>query len=200
MLDDLDRTIAELLSCDLPNLLLSERRADKLTTGTKVAISFDIPLETSIKQKPAINFFLYDVRENLDLRSSEWLIERQNDGTAIKKRPPARIDCSYLITAWSSSDDSQQEHHLLGEVMKVLLRHRKFPEAVLQGNLLGQEPPVRATILRPSELQSLGEFWQAMGGKPKAALHYTVTISVSVDEEQKVPLVLDKQSEFFRHI
>jgi hypothetical protein len=30
-------------------------------------------------------------------------------------------------------------------------------------------------------LQSLAEFWQALGGKPKAALTYTVTIGVSVD-------------------
>ena len=31
-------------------------------------------------------------------------------------------------------------------------------------------------------LQSIGEFWQAMGGKPKATLHYAVTISVDVGE------------------
>lgn len=32
--------------------------------------------------------------------------------------------------------------------------------------------------LQASNLQSLGEFWQAMGNKPRAALAYTVTISV----------------------
>jgi hypothetical protein len=38
----------------------------------------------------------------------------------------------------------------------------------------------------------LGEFWQAMGGKPKAALNYTVTISVAVHEAAEViPLVVD---------
>ena len=32
--------------------------------------------------------------------------------------------------------------------------------------------------LQPGRLQSLAEFWQALGGKPKATLSYTVTIGV----------------------
>jgi hypothetical protein len=67
--------------------------------------------------------------------------------------------------------------------MKVLLHHRLLPAAVLQGELEGQEPAVRAKPLQASQLQSLGEFWQAMGSKPKAMLNYTVTISVPVGEE-----------------
>ncbi len=69
---------------------------------------------------------------------------------------------------------------LLSEVMRVLLRHPTLPEAVLQGELVGQSPPLPTAVLQPGHLQSLGEFWQALGGKPKAALNYTVTISVQV--------------------
>ncbi|MBE9256065.1 MULTISPECIES: DUF4255 domain-containing protein [Aphanizomenonaceae] len=189
MLDDLDSTLKQLLTHELPELQRS--------TETNVAISFDMPLEGSIKQKPAINLFLYDVRENLELRSSEWSVQRRQNGTATKKRPPARIDCSYLITVWANADDPQQEHHILGEVMKLLLRYRTLPAAILQGSLRGQEPLPVAVGLRSSYLQSLGEFWQAIGGKPKAALNYTVTIAVPVDEEtEEFPLVLDKRIEF----
>jgi len=41
-------------------------------------------------------------------------------------------------------------------------------------------------------LQSLGEFWQALGGKPKAALNYQVTLSVDVAKPEEVSLVTDK--------
>ena len=41
--------------------------------------------------------------------------------------------------------------------------------------------------------QSLGEFWQALGGKPKAALNYTVTLSVDVTEPERQPLVIDRE-------
>lgn len=191
MLDDLDSTLEQLITHELPGLNKS--------TETKVAISFDMPIEGSIKQKPAINLFLYDVRENLELRSSEWSVQRLQNGTAVKKRSPARIDCSYLITAWVNSDDPQQEHHILGEVMKLLLRYRTLPAAILQGSLKGQEPLPSGVSLRSSYLQSLGEFWQAIGGKPKAALTYTVTIAVPVEEAAtEVPLVLDARNELFR--
>jgi hypothetical protein len=187
MLEALDATLELLLKRELPPNVPS--------VDTEVFISFDTPYQGAIKKKPAINFFLYDVQENLELRSSTWSVERHSNGKATKKRPPARVDCSYLITAWpQNEDDIQTEHQLLGEVMKVLLRYRKLPETFFADNLEGQELPLRLISLRPSNLQSFGEFWQAMGGKegtrPKVVLHCTVTISVPVDEtEQEAPLV-----------
>ena len=87
---------------------------------------------------PAVDLFLYDVRENLELRSNEVYVERRSDGTATRTRAPVRVDFSYLVTAWPSEsvpDRAQDEHRLLGEVMRTLLRHRTIPEEVLQGVL-----------------------------------------------------------------
>lgn len=185
MFQDLDATLMALVAAEL-------------SLGN-VAISFAGPDEQfppSSVTLPAIAFFLYDVRENLDLRTNQWEIERQPNGMTTRKRPPARVDCSYLITAWpseSAPDPAQDEHRLLGEVLKVLLRHRRIPETYLRGELVDQEPPVRAKIIAGSQLQSLGEFWQAMGGKPKATLHYGITLSVDVFEPEDVgPEVTDK--------
>jgi hypothetical protein len=66
--------------------------------------------------------------------------------------------------------------------MKVLLRHPRIPEEHLRGELIGQEPPVPTRFLAESQLHSLGEFWQAMGGKPKATLQYGVTIGLDIFE------------------
>ena len=173
MIDDLDRTLEELLKRGLPTDLVSQ-----------VAISFAAPddqFPPSSVTLPAVDLFLYDVRENRELRSAEWRVERRGD-TATRVPPPVRVDCSYLVTAWanaSSTTPARDEHRLLGEVMKVLLRHEVLPAEVLQGSLRGQEPPLPASTLQPGRLQSLGELWQALGGKPKAALSYTVTIGIS---------------------
>lgn len=184
MLQDLDKTLEELLNRELLQDLAKQ-----------VTISFAPPNKEFLKSLPAIDLFLYDVRENLELRNNEWSVERGSNGIAMKKRPPVRVDCSYLITAWpSETADFETEHQLLGEVMKVLMRYPKLPEEVLQGSLAEQEPPIRTGILRPSLLQSLGEFWQAIGGTPKAALNYSVTIAVSIDRTiESIPLVLDKR-------
>lgn len=192
MIDDLDNTLAELLKRELPPAIVAQ-----------VGISFATPdnqFPPSEVQLPAIDLFLYDLQENQDLRSNEWTLERRDDGTAVRRRPPVRIDCSYLITAWpakSAPNPAQDEHRLLGEVLKVLLRHPMLPEAVMQGALKGQEPPLPAVTVQPGRLQSLGEFWQALGGKPKAALNYTVTIAVEPSApEETAPLVLQKELGF----
>jgi Pvc16 N-terminal domain len=63
--------------------------------------------------------------------------------------------------------------------------------------LRGQEPPLPSSTLQPGRLQSVAEFWQALGGKPKAALNYTVTIGVVVDEPRDAEgLVIDKTLQF----
>lgn len=173
MINDLDITLERLLRHELPASLVGQ-----------IAISFAAPDNNfppmSVKL-PAIDLFLYDIRENRELRNNEPIIERQIDGNVIKRTPPVRVDCSYLITAWpsdTSPNPASDEHRLLGEVMMVLLRHPLIPSSLLEGRLKGQEPSLPAVTLLPGKLQSLGEFWQALGGKPKAALNYTVTISL----------------------
>ncbi len=187
MINDLDKTIAFLIAQEFPEELAEQ-----------VQISFATPDDQFPPQSvtlPAIDLFLYDVRENLDLRSNEVYFDRRSDGRATRVQAPARIDFSYLVTAWPSDgapDPAEDEHRLLGEVMRVLLRYRTIPESMLQGVLRGQDlsPPV--STLQPGRLQSLGEFWQALGGKPKAALNYQVTLSVEVADAEEVHLVTDK--------
>ena len=176
MIQDLDKTLKELLRYGLPSELAEQVHISFATPDTSFPLSSP--------KLPAINLFLYNIQENRELRNNEWLIERKG-ATITKQRPPVRVDCSYLITVWPSENvryPTEQEHQILGEVMRVLLRYRKLPAEILQGDLKGQEPPLRGKILQSSQLQSLGEIWQAMGGKPRAILHYTVTISVQVDE------------------
>jgi hypothetical protein len=178
MFQDLDATLAALVEGEL--------------AVKNVAISFAAPddqFPPSSVKLPAIAFFLYEVRENTDLRTNQWELDRRQDGVTTRKRPPVRVDCFYLITAWpseSAPNPAQDEHRLLGEVLKVLLRYRAIPSSFLRGDLIGLEPPLRARIIAENQLQSLGEFWQAMGGKPKATLHYAITLSVDVFEPEEV--------------
>jgi hypothetical protein len=169
---DLDDTLASLVRAELP------------LPG--IAVSFATPddqFPPSGVNLPAIAFFLYDVRENLELRTNQWETVPRDGGRFDRRRVPARVDCSYLVTAWpneSAPSPYQDEHRMLGEVLTVLLRHREIPEEHLRGGLVGSQPPVRALLTAESRLQGVGEFWQAMGGRPKAILHYSLTLSVDV--------------------
>jgi hypothetical protein len=193
MIDDLDRTIEELLKRELPAAVLD-----------RVAISFatpdsDFPNSVTF---PAVNFFLYDIRENLELRNTDWMVERDSNGMAMRKRAPVRIDCSYLVTAWSSEGSNTRpfdEHRILSSIIRALIKYPTIPEQILQNSLRGQEPPLPTAALQPARLGSPSEFWQSLGGRPKAALNYTVTIGLAVDApiELEVP-VIDKRLQFPR--
>jgi len=191
MLDDLDSTLKKFLIYELPDLQNSSE--------TSVSINFDLPVEGGIQQKPAINLFLYDVRENVELRSREWKIQRRDNGTAVKTQPPARIDCSYLITVWVNADDPQQEHHILSKIMRLLLSHTVIPPEMLQGSLCNQELPVMLTSMQSGYLQSPSEFWQVMGGRAKVSLHCTVTIAVPIEKDTgEFPIVLENLPQMSR--
>jgi len=185
LLHELDQTLAALLKRDLPG-------RDQIT------VSFAAPDDQFSVKLPAVDLFLYDVRENLELRSNDDVFELQADRTSIRFQPPVRVDASYLITAWpgvgsGQSDSSEDEHMLLSAVMRVLLRYPKLPRELLKGSLANQDMPLPVSTLQPGRLQSLGEFWQALGGKPKAALNYTVTLPIDVSEPERQPIVIDKE-------
>lgn len=174
MIAELDRALATLLELELPEHVTSAAQ-----------ISFEAPdraFATSGVPLPAIDLFLYDVRENGELRDRSWMTERPEQGNVIRHPPPARVDCSYLVTAWPSTSSPrpvEDEHRLLSEVMRVLLATPTLPATVLDGDLLAQQPRPPALALGSGRLTSISEFWQALGGKPKAALHLTVTIAVT---------------------
>lgn len=180
MIDALDTTLKNLLESELHTSI-----------GSDISVNFATPddqFPTSVSA-PVVNLFLYDIRENNELRSNEWSQERSNN--KVRRIPdPKRVDCSYLVTAWSPADQrsrSQQEHMFLGHVIKVLLRYPTIPKEYLQGSLDDQELPLPTTTLQPGRLQSLGEFWQALGGKPKAAFDYTVTIAIQPYDIESLP-------------
>ena len=65
--------------------------------------------------KPTINLFLYDVRENHELRSNQRSLVR-NGAVGSERQAPVRMDLTYLISAWTT--DISDEHQLLGRVLE----------------------------------------------------------------------------------
>jgi len=173
MIDDLSRTLKAVLhdptfATEFPEL----NGADVL---------FDRPLDPFTPPNTAVDVFLYDIRENLELRLNEVTTEIVND-QVITHPAALRLACSYLVTAWpvGGPDLALQEHKLLTQILRVLSRYPTIPASFLQGTLVGQDPPLPMVALHPDALKNLAEFWSSLGSKLKASLTVTVTISVPV--------------------
>jgi len=179
MIHDLDATIRELLIQKVP-----------IDIGT-VDILFDMPTSewAGSVTKPTIDVFLYDVRENHELRSNERFLSRSG-AVGTETRTPARVDATYLISVWTT--DISDEHQLLGSLLTALLRHPVIPVEVLKGSMVNQVFPLHAWISQPDRTPNVWDFWGGLDGKLKAGISYVVTFAVSPFEPEAVGLVTEK--------
>ena len=145
-------------------------------------ISFDTPDRDFQPQHASVNLFLHEVSENRALRDDAWTFQRT--GTIYKSTPPfLRVDCTYLVTAWSVNPagvKAQEEHQLLGLALLWLSRFPVIDETHLRGMLANpvQPYPLSTVLAQVKEGRGFGDFWTALGIAPRPAFSLTVTIAL----------------------
>ena len=181
MIRDLSETLAALLS--RPDLPQGLRQA---------LVSFEHPIDTFNPAQPTLNLFLYELKENRELRSNEPIVRRQN-GSALIRRPPMRVDCHYLLTAWpgdqAGSEGALRGHRLLGQALAALSRHPTIPADVLVGRLRGQEPPLPMLVAQPDGPANPAEFWSALGSRLRPAITVCATVALDLFAAEPAALV-----------
>jgi hypothetical protein len=176
VIHDVDATLKELLVQKMP------------LDVSAVDVIFDMPNRdwSGRVTKPTLNLFLYDVRENHELRSHQRSLVR-NGAVGSERQGPVRMDLTYLISAWTT--DMSDEHQLLGRVLTTLLRFPLLPDDVLKGSLVSQPLPVQGWIAQPDRTPNPWDFWGNMENRMKAALNFVLTASFEPYEAQEVRLV-----------
>lgn len=178
MIHDLDASIGKLLN--------TQSEPDSLLAGAD--ISFDIPDTTwrDALDRLAVNCYLYEVHENVELRTYESVASRRNTGDELAsyRSVPRRVDCAYCITAWStaSTDAVLEEHRILGQILKVLLKNPILPESVLEGDLKKQITPYPTVIASAEGMKNNPHFWSALGQQLKPSLNYIITLTMLLDD------------------
>lgn len=187
MIQDLDLTLKTLVQS------VAGTSTTTFTLLRAAEVSFltpDSDYSKSVGQN-TVDFFLYDVKENRDLRvNTPTLIKTGTTFTRVL--PPLRLDCSYIVTAWSSSQgDVQvaQEHQLLAEALQWLKGFPLIPSSAWQGELVNSiyPPPLWTALVDPNK--NAGEFWLALGISPRAAFFVTVTLALPIGTSVTAPAV-----------
>lgn len=174
MFQNLDTTIEKLLHDSQAPIVL--KSAD---------VIFDAPKKGYTSGTNAdVNCFLYEVKENRELRDPMPFIEKQNNSYT-KKMPPLRVDCSYLVTTWSNASGSlkiSEEHQLLAVALAWLSRFPTIPEHHLTlGGLTGQIYAPPSMLAQLDGGRNMGEFWSALGIPPRPYFNLVVTIAMDID-------------------
>ena len=167
MIEALDETIRQLLIQKTP-----------LNTA-EVDISFDVPNRdwSGSISKPTINVYLHDIRENVELRQTDWYNERNPDGTISRVQLGNRYDMSYLITAWTTN--VEDEHRLLWYVLSTLVRFPVLPSDVLQEPLQNQTYNIVTKVAQSDGiLRNAADVWTALDNQLKPVLTFVTTIAL----------------------
>jgi hypothetical protein len=179
---DLDETIRRLLIREVP------------LDSSEVDVNFEAPdREWSGRlSRPTVNCFLYDVRENHQLRVTDYDVRRVN-GTAVKAKAPLRIDATYQISAWARAPED--EHRLLWRLLAALSRFRQLPEDVLQGGLTEQTYPIPTQTAQPDQApKNPADLWQVIDNRIRPTLTYVVTLALDPAQALTSPLVFTRRT------
>jgi hypothetical protein len=187
------RDLSETLQAILDDPKLGKEKSFKKLVEAQVA--FERPSEQFNPSQTTLDLFLFDIRENVLLRDKEPVVERLK-GKAVIRRPPMRVDCSYLLTAWAAGGTGPElvleEHDLLGRAMQVLARYPTIPEKFLRGSLKQQGRPVPLSVggTNRDEMKDPADFWSALGNKLRPALIVTATLELQTSvHDETAPLV-----------
>jgi hypothetical protein len=198
MLDDVDATLRQLLLSQVPGIT------------NPAQVRFQPPDEdwrTYVKalviagnHVNALNVYLFDLRENRRLRSNERT-KTIGSWDATETPAPRRVDCHYLLSAWSPTDvtpgtePTLDEHALLYRVALTLSRHdpivpdQIFAPAAPPAPLAGEVLPL--TLLPVDGFPKLAEFWGTMGDKHrlKPCVYFVVTVPLVTMPSPAGPIV-----------
>ena len=183
MFQDLDATLQAIL--DDPQTPDDLRNAE---------VSFESPDKDFKPPQSLVNLFLYEVQENRELRDNAPVMERVGD-QYVSHQPPMRIDCTYLVTTWSTKTGglkTAEEHRLLGLALLWLGRFPVIANGYLQGSLKNppQAYPLPVMVAQMKEDQGMGQFWSALGISPRPAFSLTITLTIQpFDQADQYPIV-----------
>ena len=189
MVDELDASIARVLDRELP----------KSVYPAPISITFATPgpqFPPDSLTLPAIDFFLYDLRQNLGLRSNVPVIERTDNGSVRRAPPPIAMDASYLVTVWTDEQSAAavaDEHRIFAVVLQVLMAHPTLPADDLGESMKKLSPPT--CTVGSGILQDPTQAWPALAGRQKLSTTYTVTFTMPVPQGEEIGIVTDKRIE-----
>jgi hypothetical protein len=184
VIDYLDGLLAQLFSTRIPSLGAAQISFNPPDADWRTLVSGFANV--------ALNIYLVELNENVHLRSNERFAT--NDGGVIhENRAPTRLDCKYLISAWSPAkahpmtDPSSEEAVLLYQVIQVLQDNLPLdavavyaPSPLPAGFPTEMLDPSLPVLVAPAEpFPKLADFWMRMDTIWRPVVDLTVTIPVA---------------------
>lgn len=169
-----------------------------------VTIRFDLPDEDHTS-KPTVSIFLYDIQENLELRSGFTpVFDPPVDENAASGEHPmtltaTNVTCRYLFTYWEQKTSVEPIEQYAGPTNQAITAMNQILNAILAHRHFTSVEVAQCRVIPPMDLQSLGIFWQSLQSKPRLCLGYELTLSVKAQIAQENHTVSNIEIKQKRH-
>jgi Pvc16 N-terminal domain len=167
MINEVDEALRSLLKAEILN-------------GADVEVVFDAPTRewASRRNKPTIDLYLYDIREDIRRRQTGYVERRNTDGEVEERQElPRFYKLAYLITAWTQRPED--EHRLLSALLACFMMQEIVPETYVPPALTDVGIPVALQIAYPPpENRQVSDVWSSLGGDLKASIDLVVTLPI----------------------
>jgi hypothetical protein len=181
MIQDLDKTLEK---------LIVER--GKLNRN-EVDLSFEQPTgEWSARlNRPTLNCWCFDLRENVKLRSMDMTAVQQNNHARVTLRP-LRFDLMYLVSAWARR--IEDEHQLLWRALGALVQVPRIDPDECEGGLRDQMFDIPLVVGNITDrMPSMTDLWSVLDNQMRLGFTLVVTLALDSGRGFDAPLVLDRQ-------
>ncbi|MGE3539957.1 MAG: DUF4255 domain-containing protein [Candidatus Tectimicrobiota bacterium] len=153
---DVGATVRQVLREHIADLMPAER------------VVFASPADIDITTEPRLGVFLYQVLESAEMRNQP----PEPEGLS-GMRYSQTVDLFYLITPYTQQ--LEDAHRLLGQVMRVFVDHAVLHGSLLQGSLADIGQALRL-LLHPITIEELNRLWGLFPNRPyRLSLAYQVT-------------------------
>ena len=170
MINEVDETLRSLVRSEVVN-------------DTDVDVVFDAPTRdwASRRNKPTLDLYLYDIREDLRRRESGYLEKRDEEGKVVSRQQlPRFFKLAYLVTAWTQRPED--EHRLLSATLAAIIRYTTVPPEFMTPLLVESDMPLMIQIAYPPpENRQVSDVWSSLGGDLKPSIDLVVTMPILPD-------------------
>jgi hypothetical protein len=160
----------------------------EVLSATDVEVVLDAPTRdwAARRNKPTIDLYLYDIREDLRRRQT-GMIERRDERGVVTERQqlPRFFKLAYLVTAWTQRPED--EHRLLSATLATFMKYDTLPERYMTPLLVELGLPVMVQIAYPlPEGRQVPDVWSSLGGDLKPSLELVATMAIQPDSFYEV--------------
>lgn len=161
---------------------------NEVLSGTDVDVVFDAPTRewASRRNKPTLDLYLYDIREDLRRHEMGMVETRDERGRVISRQKlPRYFKLAYLVTAWTQRPED--EHRLLAVTLASIISHTALPDAHKTPMLRENDVSLLVQVAYPPpEDRQVSDVWTSLGGDLKPSIDLQITMPILPDEFLKV--------------